>query len=71
MSRSRFTVTVERGHGSWWVIECAELGAVSQVRRIDQAADDIREAVAHLSGLPEDGFDIEVVQALPTSSERK
>ena len=51
ISRSRFTVTVERGHGSWWVTECVELGAVSQVLCIDQAADDMREAIAHLSGL--------------------
>ena len=45
--------------------ECAEVGAVSQVRRIDQAADDIREAIAYLSDLPEDGFDIEVTPVLP------
>jgi len=33
------------------VTECVELGAVSQVLCIDQAADDMREAIAHLSGL--------------------
>ena len=65
MSRRTFTVTAERGRGPWWVTECAEAGAVSQVRRIDQAADDIREAIAYLSGLPEDGFDIEVTPVLP------
>lgn len=65
MSRRTFTVTAERGRGPWWVTECAEVGAVSQVRRIDQAADDIREAIAYLSGLPEDGFDIEVTPVLP------
>ena len=65
MSRRRFTVTAERGRGAWWVTECAEVGAVSQVRRIDHAADDIREAVAWLSGLPEDSFDIDIVQARP------
>lgn len=65
MSRRTFTVTAERGRGPWWVTECAEVGAVSQVRRIDQAADDIREAIAWLSGLPEDGFDIEVTPVLP------
>ena len=43
MSR-RFTVTAERGRTGWWVTECAEVGAVSQVRRLDQASDDIREA---------------------------
>lgn len=65
MSRRTFTVTAERGRGPWWVTECAEVGAVSQVRRIDQAADDIREAIAYLSGLPEDSFDIEVSPVLP------
>lgn len=65
MSRRTFTVTAERGRGPWWVTECAEVGAVSQVRRLDQAADDIREAIAYLSGLPEDSFDIEVTPVLP------
>ena len=65
MSRRTFTVTAERGRGPWWVTECAEVGAVSQVRRLDQAADDIREAIAYLSDLPEDGFDIEVTPVLP------
>ena len=65
MSRRTFSVTAERGRGPWWVTECAEVGAVSQVRRLDQAADDIREAIAYLSGLPEDSFDIEVAPVLP------
>ena len=65
MSRRTFTVTAERGRGPWWVTECAEVGAVSQVRRLDQAADDIREAIAYLSGLPEDSFGIEVAPVLP------
>ena len=42
MSRKTFTVTAERGRGPWWVTECAEAGCVSQVRRLDQVADDIR-----------------------------
>lgn len=64
MSR-QFTVTAERGRTGWWVTECAEVGAVSQVRRLDQASDDIREAVAYLAGLPEDDVAIDVV---PVSS---
>lgn len=67
MSRRTFTVTAERGRGPWWVTECAEVGAVSQVRRLDQAADDIREAIAYLSGLPEDSFGIEVAPVLPAA----
>nr|DAW01359.1 MAG TPA: antitoxin [Caudoviricetes sp.] len=65
MSRRTFIVTAERGAGSWWVTECAELGCVSQVRRLSQVADDLREAIAYQSGLPEDGFDVKVVPVLP------
>lgn len=64
MSR-RFTVTAERTKGGWWALECAEVGAVSQVRRLDQAADDVREAIAYLAELPESEIDIEVVPVLP------
>lgn len=64
MSR-QFTVTAERGRTGWWVTECAEVGAVSQVRRLDQVSDDIREAVAYLAGLPEDDVAIDVVPVLP------
>lgn len=59
MSRM-FTVTAERTARGWWVTECAEVGAVSQVRRLDQVADDIREAVAYLAHLPESEVEIEV-----------
>ena len=52
MSR-KFQVTAERGNGVW-VLE-SDLGAVSQVRRLDQAADEMREALAYLAGRP--GFD--------------
>ena len=51
MSR-KFQVTAERGNGVW-VLE-SDLGAVSQVRRLDQAADEMREALAYLAGLPEE-----------------
>lgn len=67
MRRRSFTVTAERGRGPWWVTECAETGSVSQVRRLDQVADDMREAISYQTGLPEDAFDIEVVPVLPQS----
>ncbi|WIY82645.1 hypothetical protein [Propionimicrobium sp. PCR01-08-3] len=65
MSRKTFVVTAERGRGPWWVTECAEAGSVSQVRRLDQAADDMREAIAYQMGLGEDTFDIDVHPVLP------
>lgn len=55
-----FTVTVERGHGDWWVLEVPDVGAVSQVRRLDQVEDEMREAIAHLAGLPESESEVEV-----------
>ena len=55
-----FTVTAERGRGDWWVLEAPGVGAVSQVRRLDQVEDEMREAVAHLAGLPESESEVEV-----------
>ena len=57
----------ERGNGVW-VLE-SDLGAVSQVRRLDQAADEMREALAYLAGLPEEEVEVEVVPVLPTAWE--
>lgn len=39
------TVTAERTRRGWWVLEEPTLGAVSQVRRLDQAAADMREPI--------------------------
>ena len=55
-----FTVTVERGHGDWWVLEAPDVGAVSQVRRLDQVENEMREAIAHLAGLPESEVEVDV-----------
>jgi predicted RNase H-like HicB family nuclease len=47
--------------GRWWALECQEApGAFSQVARLDQAGDMIREAIAFVAEVPEDGFDVEV-----------
>ncbi len=62
-----FPVTAERGNGVW-VLE-SELGAVSQVRRLDKAAEEMREAVAYLAGLPESEVEIEVRPVLPQAYE--
>ncbi|MEE9965008.1 MAG: hypothetical protein K4304_07910 [Propionicimonas sp.] len=59
------TVTAERGT-AWWVLECAEVGSVSQCKRLDQAAEEMRDVIAHQLGLAEDSFEIEVVPILPT-----
>lgn len=64
MSR-KFVVTAERGNGVW-VLE-SDNGAVSQVRRLDQATEEMREAVAFLANLPVDEVEVEVRPVLPSS----
>ena len=65
-TRPTFTVTAERGRSGVWVLE-SDNGAVSQVRRLDQAESEMREAIAYLSGLASDSFDIAVMPVLPTA----
>lgn len=60
-----FTVTAERTPRGWWVLEAPEVGAVSQVRRLDQVADEMREAVAHLASLAESDVELQVEPVLP------
>jgi len=48
-----------------WTLVGVEYGAVSEVARLDQAADDMREPLAYLSGLPEAEFDIQVTPVIP------
>ncbi|MDR0847693.1 MAG: hypothetical protein LBN10_01405 [Propionibacteriaceae bacterium] len=48
-----------------WTLVGVEYGAVSEVARLDQAVDDMREPLAWLSGLAEDAFDIEVSPEIP------
>ncbi|MDR1187720.1 MAG: hypothetical protein LBK95_09745 [Bifidobacteriaceae bacterium] len=50
-----------------WTLVGVEHGAVSEVARLDQAATEMREPLAYLAGLPEDGFDIEVEPQIPES----
>lgn len=60
-----FEVVAERGRGDWWVLEAPEVGAVSQVKRLDEAADEMREAIAYLAGLPVGEVHIDVRPILP------
>lgn len=58
----RVTVTAERG-GTVWVLECREAGSVGQCTRLDQADEEMREAIAYQLGVPADtiGIDLRVV----------
>lgn len=52
-------ITAERS-GRWWVLQSAEApGAISQVARLDQA-EQIKEAIAFVTGEPEESIEIEV-----------
>lgn len=60
-----FTVTAERGTSGVWVLECTELGVVSQTSRLGRAEDEVVEALAYQSGLALSEFEVEVVPMLP------
>lgn len=71
MAVSRYTVKAERS-GKWWALQCVEVpGAVSQVARLDQAAEAIREAIAWVAEVPEEEVEIEVVPVLPDFTKRR
>jgi hypothetical protein len=56
---TRYTVTAERS-GKWWVLQAVEApGAISQVSRLDQA-DEIKEAIAFVTGEPQDSVEIDL-----------
>lgn len=63
-----YTVTAERT-AKWWVLQAGEApGAISQVARLDQA-DQIKEAIAFVTGEPEEQIQIEVRPVLPLAAE--
>ena len=51
------------------MLECAELGVVSQTRRLDRAKDEVVDALVFQSGLDSSDFEIEIVSILPTEVE--
>lgn len=63
-----FTVSAERGRGDGWVLEAPEAGAVSQVRRLDRAEDEMCEAIAYLASMNEADVAIEVSSGLPVEN---
>ena len=61
----KFTVMAHRlAHG--WVLQAVEApGAISEVERLDQADEHMREAIHIVTGVPEDDIQIELVPVLP------
>lgn len=59
-----FTSTAIRS-GRVWVLQCDQVpGALSQVTRLDQAAEHQREAIAFVAEIPETMVDVEVIPQL-------
>jgi hypothetical protein len=51
--------------GQWWVVQNDQLpGAISQVDRLDQAADAQREAIAFVAGVPAETIEV-VIRTVP------
>lgn len=62
--RPRYRVTAERD-GRFWFLRVAELpGVFTQVRRLEQAPEMIRDAIALMLDVPADSFDVDVEPAL-------
>lgn len=60
VAQMRYTATARRD-GQWWVVQCDQLpAAISQVRRLDQAAETHREAIAFVAGIAEADVDVDV-----------
>ena len=64
-----FTVTAKRGPSGAWVLECDELGVISQTRRLDRAEDEVAQAIAFQSGRKPGEFEIEILPILPAEVE--
>lgn len=60
-----YRVVAEWGD-SWWCLEVPEIpGTFSQVRRLDQVEEMIRDAISLMLETPEDSFGVEVEVVLP------
>lgn len=65
----RFTATAQRD-GDWWIVQCDQWpAALSQVRRLDQAAEANAEAIAFVADLPEGAIEVDVRVVLPAELE--
>ena len=64
MTPTLYTARAQRD-GKWWAISVAGLpGALTQVRRLDQAEAMAREVIALVLDVPEDSFDVSVTPDL-------
>jgi len=62
---TRYTVTAERGR-RWWLLQCVEVpGALSEVARLDQADDAMREAIAFVAQVEPSEVEIVLQPVVP------
>lgn len=62
----RYTVTAERGSGPVWVFQCVEHpGAISEGKRLSDAAELMPEIIAFVAEVPEDAIELDVRPMLP------
>lgn len=67
---SDYTATAQRVGGGWWMVQCDQHpGALSQVRRLDKAPDEHREAIAFVTGEPAEQVHVTVVPRLEPAVE--
>ena len=67
---SEYTATAQRVGGGWWMVQCDQHpGALSQVRRLDQAPDEHREAIAFVTGEPAEQVEVTIVPRLEPAVE--
>jgi DNA-directed RNA polymerase specialized sigma24 family protein len=64
-----YTATAQRV-GGWWMVQCDQQpGALSQVRRLDKAPEENREAIAFVTGEPAEQIEVSVVPRLEPAVE--
>lgn len=63
---TRYTARASRVD-EWWMVQCDQHpGALSQVRRLDQAAEVHREAIAFVARVPIDEVEVDIQPELPS-----
>ncbi len=69
VAQMRYTATARRD-GQWWMVQCDQLpAAISQVRRLGQAAETHREAIAFVAEIAEADVDVTAVMDEPVASQ--
>jgi predicted RNase H-like HicB family nuclease len=69
---SEYTATAQRVENGWWMVQCDQHpGALSQVRRLDQAPAEHREAIAFVTGEPVEQVQVTVTPRLDAGVEEE